>query len=144
MIPRDCKRLAEVDFPIAEVSKHVALEKSIRHGHRSTLHLWWSWRPLASSHTVLMAHPAVHESATIGIPDPERGETVKSFVVLCPGQAALADDLIAHCRRGLAAYKIPRSIEFLDELPRSSALKILRRELREREIAAAAGRSRSS
>ena len=51
MIPRDCKRLAEVDFPIAEVSKHVALEKSIRHGHRSTLHLWWSWRPLASSHT---------------------------------------------------------------------------------------------
>ena len=94
--------------------------------------------------TVLMAHPAVHESATIGIPDPERGETVKSFVVLCPGQAAHADDLIAHCRRGLAAYKIPRSIEFFDELPRSSALKILRRELREREIAAAAGRPRSS
>ena len=55
MIPRDCKRLAEVDFPIAEVSKHAAREKSIRHGHPSTLHLWWARRPLASSRAVLMA-----------------------------------------------------------------------------------------
>jgi len=86
---------------------------------------------------VLMAHPDVYESATIGVPDPVRGETVKSFVVLRPGLEANADDLIAHCRRELAAYKIPRSIAFLDELPKSSALKILRRELREREIAAA-------
>ena len=93
--------------------------------------------------TVLMAHPAVHESATIGVPDPARGETVKSFVVLRPGRAANADDLIAHCRRELAAYKIPRSIEFLDELPKSSALKILRRELREREVAASAERPRT-
>ena len=92
---------------------------------------------------VLMAHPAVHESATIGVPDPARGETVKSFVVLRPGRAANADDLIAHCRRELAAYKIPRSIEFLDELPKSSALKILRRELRDREVAAAAERPRA-
>ena len=44
MIPRECKRLAEVDFPIAEVSKHAAREKSIRHGHPSTLHLWWASR----------------------------------------------------------------------------------------------------
>ena len=84
--------------------------------------------------SVLMAHPAVHESATIGVPDPTRGETVKSFVVLLPGQAASADDLIAHCRRELAAYKIPRAIAFLDELPKSSALKILRRELRDMEL----------
>jgi long-chain acyl-CoA synthetase len=83
---------------------------------------------------VLMAHPAVHESATIGVPDPTRGETVKSFVVLRPGHSASADDLIAHCRRELAAYKIPRAIAFLDELPKSSALKILRRELREKEL----------
>ena len=55
MIPRSCKRLAEVDFPIAEVSKHAAREKSIRHGHPSTLHLWWARRPLASSRAVLMA-----------------------------------------------------------------------------------------
>ena len=55
MIPPECKRLAEVDFPIAEVSKHAAREKSIRHGHPSTLHLWWARRPLASSRAVLMA-----------------------------------------------------------------------------------------
>jgi len=55
LIPKECKRLAEVDFPIAEVSKHAAREKSIRHGHPSTLHLWWARRPLASSRAVLMA-----------------------------------------------------------------------------------------
>ena len=55
MIPKECKRLAEVDFPIADVSKHAAREKSIRHGHPSTLHLWWARRPLASSRAVLMA-----------------------------------------------------------------------------------------
>ena len=55
MIPRECKRLAEIDFSIAEVSKHAAREKSIRHGHPSTLHLWWARRPLASSRAVLMA-----------------------------------------------------------------------------------------
>ena len=55
MIPPSCKRLAEVDFPIAEVSRHAAREKSIRHGHPSTLHLWWARRPLASSRAVLLA-----------------------------------------------------------------------------------------
>ena len=55
MIPSSCKRLAEVDFPIAEVSRHAVREKSIRHGHPSTLHLWWARRPLASSRAILMA-----------------------------------------------------------------------------------------
>ncbi len=55
MIPKECKRLAEVDFPIADVSRHAAREKSIRHGHPSTLHLWWARRPLASSRAVLLA-----------------------------------------------------------------------------------------
>ena len=55
MIPKDCKRLAEVDFPIAEVSRQAVREKSIRHGHPSTLHLWWARRPLASSRAVLLA-----------------------------------------------------------------------------------------
>lgn len=55
MIPKDCKRLAEVDFPIAQVSRHAAREKSIRHGHPSTLHLWWARRPLASSRAMLLA-----------------------------------------------------------------------------------------
>jgi putative DNA methylase len=55
MIPKECKRLAEVDFPIAVVSKHSAREKSIRHGHPSTLHLWWARRPLAACRAILLA-----------------------------------------------------------------------------------------
>lgn len=55
MIPRECKRLAEVDFPIAVVSKHAAREKSIRHGHPSTLHLWWARRPLGAVRALLLA-----------------------------------------------------------------------------------------
>src|SRR5689334_11019962 len=55
MIPKQCKRLAEVDFPIAVVSRHAAREKSVRHGHPSTLHLWWARRPLASSRAMLLA-----------------------------------------------------------------------------------------
>ena len=55
MIPRECKRLAEVDFPIAVVSAHSVREKSIRHGHPSTLHLWWARRPLAACRAMLLA-----------------------------------------------------------------------------------------
>ena len=55
MVPKECKRLAEVDFPIAVVSRHAAREKSIRHGHPSTLHLWWARRPLASCRAMLLA-----------------------------------------------------------------------------------------
>jgi adenine-specific DNA methylase len=55
MIPKECKRLAEVDFPIAVVSQHSAREKSIRHGHPSTLHLWWARRPLAACRSMLLA-----------------------------------------------------------------------------------------
>ncbi|NLH75304.1 MAG: DUF1156 domain-containing protein [Verrucomicrobia bacterium] len=54
MIPPTCKRLIEVDFPIAKVSEHSAREKSIRHGHPSTLHLWWARRPLAACRAVLL------------------------------------------------------------------------------------------
>lgn len=84
---------------------------------------------------VLSAHPAVLESATIGVPDEKRGETVKSFVVRKPGAAVSQEDLIAYCRENLAAYKIPRIMEFRDELPKSTVLKVLRRELREEELA---------
>jgi len=55
MIPKECKRLAEVDFPITVVSKHSAREKSIRHGHPSTLHLWWARRPMAACRAMLLA-----------------------------------------------------------------------------------------
>src|SRR5438874_4479726 len=64
MIPKQCKRLAEVDFPIAVVSKHSAREKSIRHGHPSTLHLWRARRPLAACRAVIFAQlvddPSAH------------------------------------------------------------------------------------
>lgn len=84
---------------------------------------------------VLAAHPAVLEAATIGIPDEVRGETVKSFVVLEEGRSATADEIIAYCRENLAPYKVPRFVEFRDSLPKSSVLKVLRRELREEEVA---------
>ncbi len=84
---------------------------------------------------VLTGHPAVLESATIGIPDEKRGETVKSFVVLKPEYSTSADELVEHCKGQLASYKVPRSIEFREALPKSTVLKILRRELRDEEMA---------
>jgi long-chain acyl-CoA synthetase len=83
---------------------------------------------------VLMAHPAVLETATIGVPHPTRGETVKTFLVLRPGDKLTAEQVQEYCRQHLASYKVPREVEFLDELPKSAVLKILRRELREREL----------
>jgi long-chain acyl-CoA synthetase len=79
---------------------------------------------------VLAEHPAVRESAVVGVPDEKRGETVKAFVSLKPGASVTPDELIAHCRERMAAYKYPRSIELLDELPKTVTGKILRRELR--------------
>jgi long-chain acyl-CoA synthetase len=93
---------------------------------------------------VLMAHPAVLESGTIGVPDEKRGETVKSFIVLAEGRTATADELIEYCRKELAAYKIPRQIEFRDELPKSAMLKVLRRELRDQELAKLEARAERS
>jgi adenine-specific DNA methylase len=84
MIPRECKRLAEVDFPIAVVSKHAAREKSIRHGHPSTLHLWWARRPLASCRAMLLAPAATPPGAR---PRPvTRGNILPAAVV--PGIGA--------------------------------------------------------
>lgn len=83
---------------------------------------------------ILISHPKVLEAATIGVPDKERGETVKSFLVLKPGATMTAEEVQAFARENLAAYKIPRQVEFLPELPKSSVMKILRRELRDREL----------
>ncbi len=84
---------------------------------------------------VLMAHPAVLEAATIGVPNARRGETVKSFVVVKIGHSVAAVELVEYSRTQLAAYKVPRRIEFRNALPKSAALKILRRELRQQELA---------
>jgi len=81
---------------------------------------------------VLYQHEAVREAAVVGVPDAYRGETVKAYVSLRPGRTATAEELIAFCRSQMAAYKYPRQIEFLDELPKTVSGKLLRRELRAR------------
>jgi long-chain acyl-CoA synthetase len=79
---------------------------------------------------VLAEHPAVRESAVVGVPDEKRGETVKAFVSLKPGASTTPEELIGHCKERMAAYKYPRSVVLLDELPKTVTGKILRRELR--------------
>jgi long-chain acyl-CoA synthetase len=78
----------------------------------------------------LYEHPAVSEVAVVGVPDDYRGETVKAFVV--PSAPVEADELVAFARGRLAAYKRPRIVELVDELPKTATGKILRRELRSR------------
>ncbi|WP_438827622.1 class I adenylate-forming enzyme family protein [Streptomyces lunaelactis] len=79
---------------------------------------------------VLYTHPAVREAAVVGIPDDYRGETVKAYVSLRQGSAAEPDEISAYCAERLAAYKYPREVEILPELPKTASGKILRRELR--------------
>jgi long-chain acyl-CoA synthetase len=86
---------------------------------------------------VISRHPAVVEVAVIGVPHERWGETVKALVVLAPGTAVDADELVTFARERLAGYKLPRSVEFVDELPHSPAGKVLKRELRARYGAAA-------
>ena len=82
---------------------------------------------------VLAAHPKVLESATIGVPDSRCGESVKSFVVLKSGETATSREIREYCQQELAAYKVPRVVEFVTELPRSAIGKALRKELRAAE-----------
>lgn len=84
----------------------------------------------------LFAHPAVLEAAAIGIPDEEKGEVVKAFVVLKPGADATGEQLIAHCRESLARFKVPVAIAFRRELPKSLIGKVLRRQLADEDRAA--------
>ncbi|GAA2307419.1 AMP-binding protein [Streptomyces violaceusniger] len=79
---------------------------------------------------VLYTHPAVREAAVVGKPDAYRGETVKAYVSLRPGAEVTPDELSAYCAERLAAYKYPREVEILPELPKTTSGKILRRELR--------------
>ncbi|MFF4714707.1 class I adenylate-forming enzyme family protein [Streptomyces eurythermus] len=81
---------------------------------------------------VLYTHPAVREAAVVGVPDGYRGETVKAYISLRPGTEAAPGELAAYCKERLAAYKYPRQVEILPELPKTASGKILRRELRSR------------
>lgn len=81
---------------------------------------------------VLYEHPGVREVAVVGVPDEYRGETVKAFVSLRPGTSVTSDELIVFCRERMSAYKYPRQVELLDELPKTVTGKLLRRELRDR------------
>jgi long-chain acyl-CoA synthetase len=81
---------------------------------------------------VLYTHPAVREAAVVGIPDGYRGESVKAYISLRPGTAADPDELAVYCKERLAAYKYPRQVEILPDLPKTASGKILRRELRSR------------
>jgi len=80
---------------------------------------------------VLSNHPAVREVVVVGLPHDKWGEVVTAFVVLREGAAVTADDLMAHAREGLAAYKAPKDVRLIDEIPKSAVGKLLRRAIRD-------------
>jgi long-chain acyl-CoA synthetase len=84
---------------------------------------------------VLYQHPKIAEAVSVGIPDAYRGETVKAFVVLKGGRTATEEEIIKFCRQKLAAYKAPKLVEFREALPKSAVGKVLRKVLRDEELA---------
>jgi long-chain acyl-CoA synthetase len=90
----------------------------------------------ADVEAVIFEHPAVKEAAVIGVPHEYRGETVKAFIILKEGQTASEEEIIEFCKERMAAYRVPRQVEFRDDLPKSVIGKVLRRELREEELRA--------
>jgi acyl-CoA synthetase (AMP-forming)/AMP-acid ligase II len=80
---------------------------------------------------VLERHPAVREASVVGVRDVHWGERLRAFVVpRNAADAALADELVAHCRAELSSYKVPREITFIEAIPRNIGGKVLKRELR--------------
>jgi acyl-CoA synthetase (AMP-forming)/AMP-acid ligase II len=85
----------------------------------------------AEVENAIFGHPAVADVAVIGVPDEKWGEAVKAVVVLKPGAEPDADSIIGFARERIAAYKCPKTVDFIAELPRNPSGKILKRELRE-------------
>ena len=85
----------------------------------------------AEVENAIFGHPAVADVAVIGVPDSRWGEAVKAVVVKKPGAEVSAEDVIAHARGRIAGYKLPKSVDFVDALPRNPTGKVLRRELRQ-------------
>lgn len=81
---------------------------------------------------ILFRHPKIADVAVIGVPDDYWGEAIKAVVVLKPGAEASESDILAFCEDKVAKFKLPRSVSFIDELPRNPAAKVLKRDLRER------------
>lgn len=81
----------------------------------------------------MYTHPKVQDACAIGIPHPKRGETPKVFIILKPGETMTEDEVKEHCRKSLAAYKVPTDVEFIDELPRTTVGKPMRNALRQQE-----------
>ena len=86
---------------------------------------------------VLFALDGVADCVVVGLPDRYRGETVKAYVVRAPGATFTEEDVVAHCAASLAAYKVPKVVEFRDSLPRTVVGKVLRRVLLDEEKAKA-------
>lgn len=83
---------------------------------------------------VLYEHPVIQEAVVVGVPDEYRGETVRAVIVLKEGKDLTEEDLISYCRKNMAAYKVPRIVEFRNQLPKTNIGKILRRKVREESL----------